>query len=55
MNTSLQANARLVAVVGWTGAEQYGKGWIERLHAYQELGPPETHWSLEELRSSWAA
>ena len=28
-------------------AEQYAKGWIECLHAYQGLGPPETHWSIE--------
>jgi uncharacterized protein len=29
------------------GAEQYAKGWIECFHAYQGLGPPETHWPLE--------
>src|SRR5256885_1794011 len=29
------------------GAEQYAKGWIECFHAYQGLGPPETHWSLD--------
>ena len=29
------------------GAEQYAKGWIECFHAYQSLGPPETHWTLE--------
>ena len=28
------------------GAEQYAKGWIECFHAYQGLGPPETHWPL---------
>ena len=25
------------------GAEQYAKGWIECFHAYQSLGPAETH------------
>ncbi len=29
------------------GAENYAKGWIECFHAYQSLGPPETHWSIE--------
>jgi predicted TIM-barrel fold metal-dependent hydrolase len=29
------------------GQEQYAKGWIECFHAYQSLGPPETHWTLE--------
>jgi len=29
------------------GEEEYAKGWIECFHAYQSLGPPETHWSLE--------
>jgi predicted TIM-barrel fold metal-dependent hydrolase len=29
------------------GEEQYAKGWIECFHAYQSLGPPETHWSIE--------
>ena len=29
------------------GAEKYAEGWIECFHAYQGLGPPETHWSLE--------
>ncbi len=32
------------------GAEQYAKGWIECFHAYQCLGPPETHWSLEHFQ-----
>ncbi|WP_034276464.1 amidohydrolase family protein [Haloechinothrix halophila] len=32
------------------GQEQYAKGWIECFHAYQGLGPPETHWSLEEFQ-----
>jgi hypothetical protein len=25
------------------GAEEYAKGWIECFHAYQGLGPAETH------------
>ena len=29
------------------GAEKYAKGWIECFHAYQGLGPAETHWSIE--------
>ena len=29
------------------GAEQYAKGWIECFHAYQGLGPAETHWPIE--------
>ena len=33
------------------GAEQYAKGWIECFHAYQSLGPPETHWSIEHFQS----
>jgi predicted TIM-barrel fold metal-dependent hydrolase len=32
------------------GQEQYAKGWIECFHAYQSLGPPETHWSLEQFQ-----
>ncbi|MPY99181.1 MAG: amidohydrolase family protein [Actinophytocola sp.] len=32
------------------GQEQYAKGWIECFHAYQGLGPPETHWSLEDFQ-----
>jgi uncharacterized protein len=28
------------------GAEQYAKGWIECFHAYQGLGPKETHWPI---------
>src|SRR5262249_9818695 len=32
------------------GAEQYAKGWIECFHAYQSLGPPETHWSIEHFQ-----
>ena len=33
------------------GAEQYAKGWIECFHAYQGLGPPETHWPIEKFMS----
>ena len=29
------------------GQEQFAKGWIECFHAYQSLGPKETHWTLE--------
>ncbi len=29
------------------GTEQYAKGWIECFHAYQGLGPPDTHWTIE--------
>jgi predicted TIM-barrel fold metal-dependent hydrolase len=32
------------------GHEQYAKGWIECFHAYQGLGPPETHWTLEHFQ-----
>lgn len=32
------------------GQEQYAKGWIECFHAYQGLGPPETHWSIEDFQ-----
>jgi uncharacterized protein len=32
------------------GAEQYAKGWIECFHAYQGLGPAETHWPLEKFQ-----
>ena len=32
------------------GAEQYAKGWIECFHAYQGLGPPDTHWSIEHFQ-----
>ena len=31
------------------GAEQYAKGWIECFHAYQSLGPAETHWPIEKF------
>jgi predicted TIM-barrel fold metal-dependent hydrolase len=32
------------------GNEQYAKGWIECFHAYQGLGPEETHWPLEKFQ-----
>src|SRR5215213_4707606 len=32
------------------GQEEYAKGWIECFHAYQGLGPAETHWSLEHFQ-----
>jgi uncharacterized protein len=32
------------------GAEEYAKGWIECFHAYQGLGPPETHWPIEKFQ-----
>ena len=32
------------------GAEQYAKGWIECFHAYQSLGPAETHWAIEKFQ-----
>jgi uncharacterized protein len=32
------------------GQEQYAKGWIECFHAYQGLGPKETHWTLEKFQ-----
>jgi predicted TIM-barrel fold metal-dependent hydrolase len=32
-----------------SGQEQYAKGWIECFHAYQGLGPPETHWPIEKF------
>ena len=35
---------------GSRGQEQYAKGWIECFHAYQGLGPPETHWSIEHFQ-----
>jgi hypothetical protein len=31
------------------GQEEYAKGWIECFHAYQGLGPPETHWTIEKF------
>jgi predicted TIM-barrel fold metal-dependent hydrolase len=32
------------------GAEEYAKGWIECFHAYQGLGPAETHWTIEHFQ-----
>ncbi|QGK69933.1 amidohydrolase family protein [Allosaccharopolyspora coralli] len=32
------------------GREDLAKGWIECFHAYQSLGPPETHWSIEKFQ-----
>jgi predicted TIM-barrel fold metal-dependent hydrolase len=32
------------------GQEQYAKGWIECFHAYQSLGPAETHWPIEKFQ-----
>jgi uncharacterized protein len=32
------------------GAEEYAKGWIECFHAYQGLGPADTHWSIEHFQ-----
>ena len=31
------------------GQEEYAKGWIECFHAYQGLGPADTHWSIEKF------
>jgi predicted TIM-barrel fold metal-dependent hydrolase len=33
-----------------SGAEEYAKGWIECFHAYQGLGPADTHWSIEHFQ-----
>ncbi len=32
------------------GQEKYAKGWIECFHAYQGLGPAETHWTIEKFQ-----
>jgi predicted TIM-barrel fold metal-dependent hydrolase len=32
------------------GQERYAKGWIECFHAYQGLGPADTHWPLEKFQ-----
>jgi predicted TIM-barrel fold metal-dependent hydrolase len=32
------------------GQEKYAKGWIECFHAYQGLGPAETHWPIEKFQ-----
>jgi predicted TIM-barrel fold metal-dependent hydrolase len=34
------------------GHEQYAKGWIECFHAYQGLGPPDTHWTIEHFQKA---
>jgi predicted TIM-barrel fold metal-dependent hydrolase len=36
------------------GQEQYAKGWIECFHAYQALGPPENHWTIEHFMKQTA-
>ncbi|MEV6901784.1 amidohydrolase family protein [Amycolatopsis sp. NPDC051372] len=33
-----------------SGQEEYAKGWIECFHAYQSLGPAETHWPIEKFQ-----
>ena len=35
---------------GCRAQEQYAKGWIECFHAYQGLGPAETHWPIEQFQ-----
>src|SRR5207302_984113 len=32
------------------GQEEFAKGWIECFHAYQGLGPAETHWPIEKYQ-----
>jgi predicted TIM-barrel fold metal-dependent hydrolase len=32
------------------GHEEFAKGWIECFHAYQGLGPADTHWTLEHFQ-----
>ena len=32
------------------GQEQFAEGWINCFHAYQSLGPPETHWPIEKFQ-----
>jgi predicted TIM-barrel fold metal-dependent hydrolase len=32
------------------GQEEYAKGWIECFHAYQGLGPKETHWPIDRFQ-----
>jgi hypothetical protein len=32
------------------GQEAFAKGWIECFHAYQGLGPAETHWPIEKFQ-----
>jgi predicted TIM-barrel fold metal-dependent hydrolase len=39
------------APANWVeGQEVYAKGWIECFHAYQALGPKETHWPMEKFQ-----
>jgi hypothetical protein len=33
-----------------SGREDFAKGWIECFHAYQSLGPPETHWDMAKFQ-----
>ena len=35
---------------GCRAQEKYAKGWIECFHAYQGLGPAETHWPIEHFQ-----
>ena len=32
------------------GQEHYAEGWINCFHAYQGLGPPDTHWPIEKFQ-----
>jgi len=32
------------------GQEEFAEGWIKCFHAYQSLGPADTHWSLEHFQ-----
>jgi uncharacterized protein len=32
------------------GQEQFAEGWINCFHAYQGLGPPDTHWPIEKFQ-----
>ena len=32
------------------GQENFAKGWIDCFHAYQSLGPADTHWSIEHFQ-----
>jgi uncharacterized protein len=32
------------------GQEEYAEGWINCFHAYQGLGPPDTHWPIEKFQ-----
>ena len=35
---------------GCRAPSSYAKGWIDCFHAYQGLGPPETHWTIEHFQ-----